>query len=518
MARNAEKNERPGRPKIARVCRAAERGSRSAGSFRESENCRRETGRGIFGLFTSAAIITNVRVLLACFVAGAALAAHAQSSGAVVSLDDGSLVVAAGSSVCHRYSTLSKVATMFVGLGYAAGGETYDSAALGLESITAEDQPNTRFGRKGVAITPLLPPKNHDGAFATALVRDAQGRLIVVGWRTQSLWPDAGVILVSAARYDASGTLDPSYGDHGLVNVRMNRDGVTEPSAAMIDSQGRLLIAGRNGGRKVRSKLGSFDEWTNHLAVARFTADGKLDASFGDRGFALVDVVPEPSKEELNPKCLEHQTRDTCIWAHKEVLKGNERQFLVYVHAPVGLAIDAQNRIVAGGSASDGTWILARFLADGKLDTTFGSGGTTRTVMPADSSIAQILIERSGRLLVVGTKGDRIALAHYTADGVLEGAVRETAFAAGLFPSGAVLAADGHLFVGAAGEHTLAIGLFRPDWTPVTAFGPDGVISHEVARLNGPAGLTVNASGEPTVAAWSEHGVAAVRAKHPGHQ
>jgi len=59
LARNAAKNERPGRPKIARICFAAERGRRSAGSFRESENWRSESGRGIFGLFNSAAMIAE---------------------------------------------------------------------------------------------------------------------------------------------------------------------------------------------------------------------------------------------------------------------------------------------------------------------------------------------------------------------------------------------------------------------------------------------------------------------------
>ncbi|HEX3107596.1 MAG TPA: hypothetical protein VHU41_00780, partial [Thermoanaerobaculia bacterium] len=185
------------------------------------------------------------RVQLACLLACAAFAARGQSSGAVVALGDGSLVVAAGSSVYHRYGTLSKVATMFVGLGFAAGGETYDSAALGLESITADGQPNTRFGGKGFVVTPLRPLKNHDGAVATALVRDARDRVIAVGWRTQSLWPDASVILIAAARYDSFGMLDPTFGDHGLVNVRFSHDGVTEPSAALVDAQGRLLVAER---------------------------------------------------------------------------------------------------------------------------------------------------------------------------------------------------------------------------------------------------------------------------------
>lgn len=427
-----------------------------------------------------------------------------------MTLDDGSLVIAAGSSVCHRYSTLSKVATMFVGLGYGYGGDTYDSAAFGLESITADGQPNARFGSKGFVVTPLRPLRNHDGAVATSLVRDGRGRVIVTGWRTQSLWPDAGIILIAAARYDSSGTLDPTFGDQGLVNVRMNRDAVTEPSAALLDSQGRLLIAGYNGGRKVGTKLGSFDEWTNHLIVARFTASGTLDASFGEGGFALTDVVPAPAPITPNPKCK--QEPKTCLWLAEQKLKSNERDFLVYGHAPAGLAIDAQNRIVAGASASDGTYTLARFLGNGRLDTTFGSGGSVRTAMPVNSTIAQILIDRSGRLLVVGSKGDRIALARYTADGSLDGEVHETAFAAGLVPAGAVRVANDHLFVAAAGEHTLAVGLFDATGAPVKGFGHDGIMSAEVTRLTGPAGLTVNAAGEPTVAARSEDGVAILRA------
>jgi len=100
-------------------------------------------------------------------------------------------------------------------------------------------------------------------------------------------------------------------------------------------------------------------------------------------------------------------------------------------------------------------------------------------------------------------------------DWSLEGDVRETAFATGLVPSGAVRMPDGHLFVAAAGEHMLAAGLFDRDGKPAKGFGRDGVMSAEVARLTGPAGLTVNAAGEPTVAARSEDGIAVLHAGKP---
>lgn len=458
------------------------------------------------------------RVLLACLLASVTLAAHAQSSGVMVPLDDGSLVVAGGSGVCHHYSTLEKLATAFLGLGYGYGGETFDSAAFGLSSVTADGQANLQFGKKAVVITPLLPAKNHDAAFPTALVRDARGRLIAVGWRTQILWPDNGVILITAARYSPSGAIDTTFGERGIVTVRVNRDGVTDAAAAAIDTNGRLVTVGYNGGRKVRSKLGSFDEWTNHLVVTRLTEDGRLDASFGKGGFAMTDILPAPPTQTVNPNCK--QDPRACEWLFKEGLKGHEREH-VRSHPPAGMVIDGENRIIAGVSASDGTLILARFLPDGSLDPAFGSGGMTRTPMPPESSIAVLLRDGAGRLFAVATPGGHTALLRYSAAGVLDrgfgtNGVRDLPFAKELTPAAAVLAADGHLFVGAYDRHTLAIGLFDAEGTPIKDFGRDGILSAPKSQVMGPPGLVVNAAGEPTVAAPSDDGVAMLYARRTG--
>ncbi len=416
--------------------------------------------------------------------AAEALAAGPSSAGVLVPLDDGSFVVAGGSAVVHRYSTLEKLLPAFLGLGYGYGGNTFDSAGLGLAGITANGDPNEHFGKKGFVVTPLPPRKNHDDAHATALVRDARGRLIVVGWRTASTWLDSGLIFLTAARYSAAGAIDTSFGDHGIVTVRMNDDAVTNGLAAILDDQGRLVVAGTNGGRRLHGGKGSFDDWTTHLFLARFTDDGRLDSSFGRAGFAIADVVPEPP-----------------------ALQSRDRQHLLYTRPPAALTIDAQQRLIAGTSASDGTIVLVRFRPDGNLDTTFGSSGMSRTAMSAGSSIAGLLRDRQGRLLAVGTSFDRIAIMRFTAGGVADG-VRETSFPAGLAPSAALLAADGNLYVAASSRHVLAIGVFDPDGRPVRGFGQDGIISADVTPLTGPAGLMLNASGEPIVAACSNDGVA----------
>lgn len=53
---NMTKNERTGFAKIGRVFFAAERGSRSGGSFLERENCRSERGRGTRSLLSTDAL------------------------------------------------------------------------------------------------------------------------------------------------------------------------------------------------------------------------------------------------------------------------------------------------------------------------------------------------------------------------------------------------------------------------------------------------------------------------------
>lgn len=441
-----------------------------------------------------------------------AFAAGPSSAGVVVPLEDGSLVVAGGSAVCHRYSTLEKLLPAFLGLGYGYGGDTFDSAGLGLASVTATGEPNERFGKKGYVVTALPPHRNHDGAEATALVRDKRGRLIVVGWRSATTWLDSGLTYLTAARYDPSGAIDTTFGEHGIVTIRMNSDAYTGASAAIVDDQGRLVVVGYNGGRRLHGGVKSYDDWTNHLYLARLTEDGRLDSSFGQKGFAVVDVIAEHPTDAYDARCK--QDPQSCHGLHH----GTEREYLCYTRPPAALATDTQGRLIAGGSASDGTLILVRFLPDGSLDPKFANGGTSRTPMSTGSSVAQIVRDREGRLLVVATAGDRIALLRYTADGAVDrtfgtGGVRETPFAKELTPSAATLSADGTFFVAAYSRHALAIGLFGADGLPVKAFGHEGIMSSDFSLLTGPAGLMLNASGDPTAAACSDDGVAVVYAK-----
>jgi uncharacterized delta-60 repeat protein len=118
------------------------------------------------------------------------------------------------------------------------------------------------------------------------------------------------------------GMSDPAFGNGGvIVNAGSHAD-----ARVAVQSDGRIVAVG-----------GQSD-----FEIDRYLANGTLDPSFGINGHATLDVTDG----------------------------GLERASAV--------AILSDGRIVVGGTASGGTnydWVLARFLADGTPDPSFGVGG-----------------------------------------------------------------------------------------------------------------------------------------------
>ena len=78
-------------------------------------------------------------------------------------------------------------------------------------------------------------------------------------------------------RYDVDGSLDSGFGDAGMVTTVLGSNSRGE--AILLQADGRFLVAGQAeiDGRWV-------------FALARYQADGTLDASFGDGGTVTAEV------------------------------------------------------------------------------------------------------------------------------------------------------------------------------------------------------------------------------------
>jgi uncharacterized delta-60 repeat protein len=427
----------------------------------------------------------------------------AHSSGLIAQSADGRLVVATGANIGQQLGTVGKLAPI-VALHppYSAEDATYSSAAFCLLAFSAPNMVDAKFGSQGAVLTPLRPQKNRDLAVATAVLIDAQSRTLVVGWRTQSTWLDANIKVLTAARYTNAGALDTTFGERGIVTLRVQDAGVTQAYAAAVDSAGRLLVAGYNGGRRTRSRLGSFDDWSVRAMVARYTDRGVLDESFGNHGFALQTID------------------DGGRWgkAGRELL---EYDYGYQNPKAAALLLDANDAaLVALTDSKSGIHVL-RFDAKGKLDPEFGPADGAPAKLSEGSTVSSLLRDRAGRLLAVGTSGSDLFVLHYTSDGkpdtTFNPGIRKTPIPSGLLADAALLDRSGHLLVAATGAQNAVVARFDENGMPDNTFASDGLVKFDFdVPIAKQAGLTLDREQHPIVAVYSatglgQRGVALVR-------
>lgn len=235
------------------------------------------------------------------------------------------------------------------------------------------------FGSDGIVATDFA---GHDDQ-ARAVVR--QGDKVVV----------AGAAVVGSermfalARYLPDGTLDPAFGQDGKVVTRFPAGGGSEAFAVVIqdvDGVDKIVAAGRSG---------------DDFALARYQPDGTLDPGFGVGGLTTTDFR----------LVTEVETKHDRISA---------------------LVVDPDGGLVAAGATGTSPqgrgddFALARYTADGALDTGFGNGGKVATDFGGDDDEAAGLVVvplpvGGWRIVAAGGAGaNQFALSRYTADGALD--------------------------------------------------------------------------------------------------
>ncbi len=161
--------------------------------------------------------------------------------------------------------------------------------------------------------------------------------------------------------------------------------------------------------------------------------------------------------------------------------------------AAKGVAVQADGRIVVVGKHSGGQFAIARFLEDGTLDASFGSGGTV--VSAKNGELNGVAIQPNGRIVAVGTGSPHITLMRVLADGKLDPTFGNSGYASlgsGSAASskglGLVLQSDGKIV--AAGSANSSGTLFRylGDGTLDNSFSSNGqAAAPETSTLYGVA-------------------------------
>jgi uncharacterized delta-60 repeat protein len=169
----------------------------------------------------------------------------------------------------------------------------------------------------------------------------------------------AGAVLAfSALAIAQAGQLDPTFGKKGIFVTNFTAF-PNSATAVALQSDGKIVVAGQTNSCSACNPLG---------ALLRLTTKGTLDTTFGSGGIVTNTF-------EID--------RSTVV---------------------VGLAIQADGKIVAAACGLAGCGRVGRFNSDGSIDTTFGSNGFANSPVGG----GPVALQPDGKILVLGNGLERL--------------------------------------------------------------------------------------------------------------
>jgi uncharacterized delta-60 repeat protein len=266
-----------------------------------------------------------------------------------------------------------------------------------------------------------------------------------------------------AARYNADGTFDTTFGNGGLATIDF-KGGVDQAMAVALQpptqpgGSAQILLAGSAGSNGTQ------------FGVVRLNLNGTLDTTFGDKG-SKGKVIASPVARVANQ-----------VYSMAVLPDG---RFLL-----AGLARNLP-------STAFGSITLARFNRDGTLDNSFGNKGTLVTTITADGAraphehVVNVAIDGNGRIVVAasypvvidnrGNTKDDFLVARFNANGspdtsfgAASTGVVTTAIQPGSFDRvyGMTLQSDGKILL--AGYMSPDTGVPTPVPATLVRYNPNG--------------------------------------------
>jgi len=406
-------------------------------------------------------------------------------------------------------------------------------------ALAAPSELDTSFGANGLVLTDFS--NGNDVAQDLALQPD--GKIVVVGYANNGQDDDWAV-----ARYNTDGSPDPTFGAGGIVTTTFGNSDEWAYGVA-LQPDGKIVVAGT--ARVSDTPQGVYD-----LALARYTVTGKLDNTFGDGdgkvttdgagyndyGYAVVlqadKIIVVGSTLNLDGLqiALARYTSDGSLDA---TFNGGG---LTAIHDGCearAVALQSNDWIVVAGVCIVGDGLdfgLARFAPNGYPDPTFGVNGLALTDIGVDDVASDVLIQPDGQIIAVGDSGDwdggcerlqDLALARYNSlDGSLDptfgasGVVttdlglgqpglcngKELGFAAALQPDGKIVVGGktgaGSRLPGSSEDFILV--RYHPNGSLDNTFGVGGAIISPVSSTvrSAAQAVTIQPDGKFVIAGW----------------
>ncbi len=274
-----------------------------------------------------------------------------------------------------------------------------------------------RFDDRGVADDSFGPGGvAYDGSSGSgnSIVLDASGRILIAGYRSIG----KGGLQMSLWRYGPDGTIDPVFGNSGVVSYSFNDPAYT--------SWGNSVAVGPGGGIYVCGIIRYSNEIAvprvvkDQMAIWRFTSDGSLEGVIDyvtDNGSFGNSIAVDAAGKILVAGGIYSTAlgigSQMAIWRYNSdgtvdegFGGGGVVEYGSLRSEGNALAVDPSGRIlVAGHSADSGgaNYITVwRYDSKGSIDTSFGAGGLAASNTQFKSPAQSIALDISGKILTTG--------------------------------------------------------------------------------------------------------------------
>ncbi len=265
----------------------------------------------------------------------------------------------------------------------------------------------------------------------------------------------ASMLIFVTAAFAADGDVDTSFGTNGIVNEGSPYSGF---DTVVIQPDGKILAAGRI--------FIVTPVFANTTGVVRYNTNGSLDTTFGTGGRLTVEVA------------------------------GGTIDFPTLVLQPDGKFVIVGRFSPTSGNPKIG---IVRYNANGTVDTTFGTNGLTVSSFPEGNTNSQsdAVLQPDGKIVVSGSwRGTAFCVARWNADGTLDtsfgtsgGDTCVNTNATGATYSIA-LQADGKIVMSGGRTTSFTVPFdfvvfrFNPNGTPDTSFDGDGYVTTDLTAGN----------------------------------
>lgn len=275
---------------------------------------------------------------------------------------------------------IEKLAVQSDGKILAAGYTSTNN--ISLARYNANGTLDTSFNTKGYVTSNFQHTYFGNFFNSLAVLSQTDGKILVVGDYYSSKSNNQEIFV---RRYNASGTVDTTFGTSGMSSLGINAKW-TISNAAILQTDGKIMIVGS-----------SYVGTDNVFTLVRFNTNGTLDTTFNGTGFLNTTI-------SVNSV-------------------GNS------------ILLQPDGKILVGGwitNGADRDLLMMRYNSNGTLDGTFnGNGKVTKGVGTGNDEILKLALQADGKIAVlssyVNTSGTgRLALQRYNSNGSLDTSFNST--------------------------------------------------------------------------------------------